>query len=388
LVKTGIDILVRENFEHLKGERISLLCHQASVSSELKYTFDLICNSNNIQLASILGPQHGVFAETQANMVEWNSYIHPWLNIPVYPLYGREVKLKKEFLNGAETVVVDLQDIGARPYTYIWTTVLLLKECARLGLEVVILDRPNPIGGTEVEGPVLKEGFESLVGVFPLAMRHGLTFAEAIVMIKEKLGISSPLTIVKMEGWHREMMFDDTSLPWVQPSPNIPTPETTILYPGMVLLEGTNISEGRGTTRPFEIVGAPWIAPEKLAKELSILELDGVIFRPIQFIPAWDKYANTMCGGVQIHITNPQKFKPVRCGAIVIWKIKQLYPEHFSWLEPPYEYEDKIPPIDIISGSAELRENIDRGDDIKELFDRWNEEEEKFLEERKPFLIY
>ncbi len=387
MVKTGCDILVEENFKRLKGKRIALLSNQASTDSNLKNIAEIVLQAG-VELVSILGPQHGIFAETQANMIEWEGYTHPWLGIPVHPLYGEEMELKEEWLHGAETVVIDLQDAGARPYTYLWTSLIVMKECSKTGIEVIVLDRPNPIGGVEVEGPVLTEGFESFVGLFPLVMRHGLTIGEALGMIKESSGITCSLSIVRMEGWRREMLFDDTKLPWVQPSPNIPTPDSALVYPGTVLLEGTNISEGRGTTRPFEIVGAPWMEPQRFAHELSRFGLEGVRFRPLYFIPTWDKYKGTTCGGVQIHVTERNKFKPVRCGAAIIAAAKKLYPDSFRWTEPPYEYEWKIPPIDIISGSDELRKVVEEGKDIETMFEKWSGEEEEFRKKREPFLLY
>lgn len=387
MVKTGCDILVEENFGRLKGKSVALLSHQASNDSRLNDIAGLMINAG-VELVSMLGPQHGLFAETQANMIEWEGYLHPWLDIPVYPLYGEKMELDKEHLHGAELVVVDLQDVGARPYTYIWTALIVMRGCSRMGVDLIVLDRPNPIGGIEVEGPLLKEGFESFVGLFPMTMRHGLTIAEALSMIRESTGIECSLSIVKMEGWNREMLFEETKLPWVQPSPNIPTADTALVYPGTVLLEGTNISEGRGTTKPFEIVGAPWIEPERFARELGRFQLEGVIFRPLYFIPTWDKYAGKRCGGIQIHVTDKYGFKPVRCGAAIIATAKKLYPEFFKWAKPPYEYEREKPPIDIITGGDELRKYVDEGKEIASLFEMWLEDEEEFREKRNRFLFY
>jgi len=387
LVRTGCDILAGENFSELKGKKIALLCNQASTDSRLNHTAELMIRAG-IELVSILGPQHGIFAETQANMIEWDGYMHPWLHIPVHPLYGEEMHVRTEQLHGAETVVIDLQDIGARPYTYIWTSLIAVEDCSKMGLETVLLDRPNPIGGIEVEGSLLKEGFESFVGLSSIAMRHGLTMGECLKMSVDLKNIKTNLKIVKMEGWKREMSYNDTELPWVQPSPNIPTPETALVYPGMVLLEGTNISEGRGTTKPFEIVGAPWIEPERFSRELSRACIEGAIFRPLHFIPTWDKYRGEVCGGIQIHVTDREKFKPIRCGAAVIFTAKKLYPDSFRWAEPPYEYEQNIPPIDIISGSDELRAAVDGGEDMESLFLKWENDEETFKKERKSFLLY
>jgi len=302
LVKTGCDILAHEKCARLKGRRTGVLANPSSVSSGLQHITDILL-ANNIELKAIFGPQHGYTGETQANMIEWKSYTHTGLEIPVYSLYGKVRTPTDTMLKGLDCVVIDLSDVGTRCYTYLWTAALMLKACAKAGIEIVVIDRPNPLGGVTVEGPIIKKGFESFVGLFPLAIRHGLTIAEALTMINESEDKKCALEIIKMNGWKRSMYYQDTSLPWVIPSPNMPHTETALLYPGMVFLEGTNISEGRGTTRPFEIIGAPWINPDELAGELSKSMLEGAVFRPLLFKPTWDKYCSNICGGVQIHVT-------------------------------------------------------------------------------------
>jgi uncharacterized protein YbbC (DUF1343 family) len=321
-------------------------------------------------------------------MIEWEGFTDPASGIPVHSLYGARRAPEAGDLDGLDCVVVDLPDVGARPYTYLWTSLLMMRACAAASVEVVVLDRPNPIGGDAIEGALLDERFRSFVGLFPLPMRHGLTMGEALAMMNARGDGACALRVVAMEGWRRGMRFEATGQPWILPSPNMPTPDTALVYPGTVLLEGTNLSEGRGTTKPFEIVGAPWIEPRPFAAELASFGLAGVAFRPLHFTPAWDKYANEPCGGIQIHVTNRSEFRPVRCGAAIVATAAKLRPDRFRWGDPPYEYEYAIPPIDIISGSAALRETIDAGRDLSGLFEQWRADEERFRADRARFLLY
>lgn len=387
MVETGCDILSAEACRRLKGDTIGLLANPASVTGDLLHTSGMLV-SRGIKLDRLFGPQHGYRGETQANMIEWDGYIHPKLDIPVHSLYGRKREPDASMLEGLDSVVIDLPDAGARPYTYLWTAVLMMRACSANGIHVLILDRPNPIGGDTIEGPMLDEDYRSFVGLYPIPMRHGLTIAEALSMIHEREGLTCKLDVVKMKGWERSMLFSETGLPWVLPSPNIPTQETALVYPGIVMLEGTNISEGRGTTRPFEIAGAPWIDADDFARTLSGYNLDGAVFRPVFFKPTWDKYSGEVCGGVQIHLKDARAFKPVRCGAAVIATASKMYPESFRWKEPPYEYEQTLPPIDIISGGPHLRKAIDSSLGLSELFKSWERDEKRFEEDRSPFLLY
>ena len=387
MVETGCDIILGESCRRFAGKRIGLLVNPSSVTRSLRPTIDVLL-SCGVRPVRIFGPQHGLRGDTQANMIEWGGFVHPTLGIPVHSLYGERRSPEPGELEGLDCVVIDLPDVGARPYTYLWTSLLMMRACAGSGVELYILDRPNPLGGESVEGAILDERFTSFVGLHPLPMRHGLTIGEALTMINARDKTGCALQVVRMEAWSRSMFFDETGQPWVLPSPNMPAPGTALVYPGTVMLEGTNISEGRGTTRPFETVGAPWIEPERFARELAAFGLAGVVFRPVSFRPAWDKYAGEMCGGVQIHVMDRSRFQPVRCGASVIAAVSRLYPAHFRWSEPPYEYEYTLPPIDIISGSAALREAIDAGADLSSLFAAWIEDERRFMGERKPFLLY
>jgi uncharacterized protein YbbC (DUF1343 family) len=321
-------------------------------------------------------------------MIEWEGYTDPHFGIPVYSLYGETRSPLPGMLSGLDIIVVDLQDVGARPYTYIWTALLMMRECAAEGIDMVVLDRPNPIGGTAVEGPVLEKGFESFVGLWPLPMRHGLTIGEILLAINNTEKNPCGLEVVRMDGWKRDMLFNDTGLPWVMPSPNIPTPDTALVYPGMVLLEGTNVSEGRGTTRPFELTGAPWIDPMELTFVLESAGLPGVSFRPAVFRPTFDKFTGEDCGGVQIHVTDRAAFRPVLCAATVIRAVSDLCPEDFRWLDPPYEYETEKPPIDIICGGPGLRAGIDSGEDVSGITAGWDGPLARFMENRAGWLLY
>ena len=387
LVETGCDIILQESCGSLAGKRVGLLVNPASVTRSLTSTLEVLL-SCGARVERIFGPQHGIRGDTQANMIEWEGFTDPASGIPVHSLYGTRRAPNPDELDGLDCVVIDLPDVGARPYTYLWTSLLMMRACAAASVEVVVLDRPNPIGGEAIEGALLDERFHSFVGLFPLAMRHGLTIGEALAMMNPHGPDACSLRVVRMKGWKRGMHFDGTGQPWVLPSPNMPTLDTALVYPGGVLLEGTNISEGRGTTKPFEIIGAPWIEPRAFVAELASFGLAGVVFRPLYFTPAWDKYANEPCGGIQIHVIDRREFRPVRCGAAIVAAAARLHPDRFRWNAPPYEYEYTIPPIDIISGSAALRETIDAGKDVSRLFDDWRADEERFRAEREQFLLY
>lgn len=387
MIETGCDIVLRESCGSLAGKRVGLLANPASVTGSLTSTLEVLL-SCGIRVDRIFGPQHGIHGDTQANMIEWKGFTDPASGIPVHSLYGARRAPEPGELDGLDCVVIDLPDVGARPYTYLWTSLLMMRACAAAGIEVVVFDRPNPIGGETVEGPLLDERFRSFVGLFPLAMRHGLTIGEALAMMNSSEKNACSLRIVRMKGWKRGMHFEGTGQPWVLPSPNMPTSDTALVYPGAVLLEGTNLSEGRGTTKPFEVAGAPWIEPRAFVAELASFGLAGVVFRPLHFTPAWDKYANEPCGGIQIHVADRDEFRPVRCGAAIVAAAARLHHDRFRWSAPPYEYEYNLPPIDIISGSAALRERIDAGRDISLLFDDWRADEERFRADRARFLLY
>jgi uncharacterized protein YbbC (DUF1343 family) len=310
------------------------------------------------------------------------------MRVPVYSLYSETREPTAAMLQGLDALVIDLQDIGARIYTYIYTMANCLRACERHGVPVIVCDRPNPIGGSAVEGALLAPGFESFVGQFPIPMRHGMTIGELARLFNEHFGIGARLEVVAMEGWRRDMYADATDLPWVMPSPNMPTLDTAIVYPGTVLFEGILLSEGRGTTRPFELVGAPWIEAERFARGLNGLGLPGVHFRPAVFEPTFQKHAKQACGGCQIHVTSRDTFRPVLVGVALAGAFRRADPGRFAWRQPPYEYEHDKMPIDILAGSAVLREQIDAGVDARAIAAGWQEDEGAFRKLREPFLLY
>jgi uncharacterized protein YbbC (DUF1343 family) len=338
--------------EKFRGARIGALLHPASVSSRLEHASRILARYNDdlFRLAAFFGPQHGFLGQTQDNMVEWKSYGHPRPRIPVHSLYGEHREPTAEMLQGLDVLLVDLQDIGARYYTFIWTMYLCMRACEQSGVAVVVLDRPNPINAVMTEGPVLDVNYKSFVGMHPIPVRHGKTIGELAQQFREEAFPKCELSILTMKNWKRQMWFDQTGLPWVMPSPNMPTLDAATVYPGMCLLEGTNISEGRGTTRPFEIFGAPFINAEQLCSELNALNLPGVFFRENYFQPTFHKFAGELCGGAQLHMIDRETFQPFLTGVEVIKCIRKIYPGKFQWKQPPYEYEWKRLPIEILIG--------------------------------------
>ena len=335
-----------------RGARIGALLHPASVSSKLEHTSRILEGHNDdlFRLAAFFGPQHGFRGQTQDNMVEWRSYEHSRLRIPVYSLYGEHREPDAEMLKGLDVLLVDLQDVGARYYTFIWTMYLCMRACENNGVAVVVLDRPNPTNGITTEGPVLDVNYKSFVGMHPIPVRHGKTIGQLAQQFREEAFPKCELAILAMKNWKRQMWFDQTSLPWVMPSPNMPTLDTATVYPGMCLLEGTNIAEGRGTTRPFEIFGAPFIDADRLCHELNKVKLPGVFFRENYFQPTFHKFAGELCSGAQLHLIDRETFQPFLTGVQIIRHIRKMYPGQFAWKQPPYEYETEKLPIEILLG--------------------------------------
>jgi uncharacterized protein YbbC (DUF1343 family) len=339
-------------------------------------------------LKALFGPQHGIRGETQDNMIEWESFVDRRTGLQVWSLYGKSRKPSEEMLADLDALVFDLQDVGTRVYTFIYTMALAMEAARECNLRFIVLDRPNPINGFQVEGAVLESEYRSFVGMFPIAMRHGMTVGELASMFNREFGIGCELDVVRMEGWRREMWYEDAGLPWVMPSPNIPTVKTAVVYPGSVLLEGTELSEGRGTTRPFEIVGAPYIEPFEMVERLMAENLPGVVFRPLSFQPTFNKFAGEVCGGVQIHVTDRSSFKPFLTGAAIISAIRSLYPDKFGWKRPPYEYVfDKLP-FDVIAGASQLRQQIEIGTSLAEIEMSWQPSLDRFVERRREYLLY
>ncbi len=388
-VRTGLDLFEEKWPARFRDARAGLLVHPASVNRKFEHAVDLFMKSKRCRLVALFGPQHGIRGETQDNMVEWKGFTDRKTGLPVFSLYGKTRKPGRRMLKDLDLVVIDLQDVGARYYTFIWTMELCMQACLERGKSVVVLDRPNPLGGFVTEGTVLDPRYASFVGNRPLPVRHGMTVGEISRYLRALYYPSLDLHVLPLEGWKRKMWFDETGLPWVMPSPNMPTLDTAIVYPGMCLLEGTLLSEGRGTTRPFEIFGAPFIDSDSLVRRLREFRLPGVVFRPLSFKPTFQKHNGNVCGGTHIHITERDRFKPFKTGVAVLKAVHDLYPDHFRWKQPPYEYETEKMPIDILAGTNRLREAIERGEDLGLMETWWREECVRFDKTvRRRFLMY
>lgn len=387
VVRLGIDRLLGAERELVRGRRVGLLCNPASIDGSFRHSADVLLDGPDVTLGAIFGPQHGFRADLQDNMIETPHARDSRRRVPVFSLYSEVREPTAEMLTGLDALVIDIQDVGTRVYTFIYTVANCLRAAARHGVPVIVCDRPNPIGGTEVEGNLLEPAYTSFVGQFPIPMRHGMTVGELARLFNEHFGIGAELHVVKMDGWTRQMYYDDTSLPWVMPSPNMPTLDTAIVYPGAVLFEGTMVSEGRGTTRPFELVGAPWIDGERLSEAMNARDLPGVHFRPVVFEPTFQKHARQSCGGCQLHVLDRRAFQPVRASVELIDELHRQDPSRFAWREPPYEYEPEKMPIDILYGSDRLRQAIADGS-VTQVIERWTRAEEDFRKMREPFLLY
>jgi uncharacterized protein YbbC (DUF1343 family) len=372
----------------LKGKRVGIVSNPASIDAEYRHMVTLLAGHKEICLAAIFGPQHGFRADVQDNMIETPHTRDSARSVPVYSLYSETREPTAEMLKDVDVLVVDLQDVGSRIYTFIYTMANCLRAGKKHGVPVIVCDRPNPIGGTKIGGPMLRKGYESFVGQFPIPLRHGMTIGELAKFFNQQGDIGADLTVVPMKHWERSMHFDETGLPWVMPSPNMPTLDTAVVYPGTVLFEGTNVSEGRGTTRPFELIGAPWIDPEALAAKLALHRMPGVHFRATVFEPTFQKHAKQPCGGVQIHVLDRDAFLAVQSAVAVLIEIRAQNPSHFEWRQPPYEYEKEKLPFDILAGSSELRLQIEAGIPARTIYFSWQDDHDAFAKERRPFLLY
>jgi uncharacterized protein YbbC (DUF1343 family) len=384
-VTLGSDILFDRGL--LQGRVIGLVCNPASIDATLRHAIDR-AEGSGIRLGAIFGPQHGFRSDLQDNMIESPHGDDASRGVRVYSLYSETRVPTAEMLAGLDALVIDLQDVGTRIYTYIYTMANCLTAAAAHGIPVVVCDRPNPLGGTQVEGPMLLPGFTSFVGQYPIPMRHGMTIGELARLFNEHFGIGAKLEVIAMQGWSRDQYFDATGLTWVLPSPNLPTLDSAIVYPGTVLFEGTNVSEGRGTTRPFELIGAPWVSPEPFCAAMNARGLPGVFFRPHAFEPTFQKHAGRLCGGCQVHVTDRSVFRPVESGVALLEAFVDAGPGQFEWREPPYEYEATKAPIDILYGSPHLREGLSMGRTTNDLVQPWPDEVADFLTLREQYLLY
>lgn len=390
-VVSGLDVLTRRKATDLAGKRIGLLAHAASVTSELQYAWDVLASVPEVELKVLFSPEHGLTGTHQDLEGVIKGQESPLKGVRVCSLYGTSpdsLKPSKEMLEGVDVLLVDLQDVGSRYYTYVATLAYCMEACRDAGPEIWVLDRPNPISGGKVEGSSLVPEVRSFVGRYPMPVRHGMTIGECAGLINDFYGVMCRLRVVPMEGWRRSMWYDQTGLPWVMPSPNMPTLDTATVYPGTCLIEGTNLSEGRGTTRPFEIVGAPWIEPKPLARRLQEIGLPGVSFRPLWFKPAFQKHAGKTCGGVQIHVLNRDRFLPFLTGVHLVCTIAWLWPEPFAWRQETYEFESHRPAIDLLAGGAWLRDVVEGKRDLESLPSEWDEQIRSFEGIRRQHLIY
>lgn len=384
----GIENLCGERADLMQGRRVGLVCNQASVDHELRHSADILKSVGAVNLTTLFGPQHGIRGDVQDNMVETPHTRDVETGLPVYSLYSETREPTEEMLRDVDVLVCDLQDVGCRIYTFVYTIANCMRVAQRLGKRVIVCDRPNPIGGVAVEGNLLEPGFESFVGQFPLPTRHGMTAGELSKMFNEHWGIGCDLEVVTMSGWSRELWFDEIDAPWVLPSPNMPTLDSATVFPGTVHLEGTQVSEGRGTTRPFELVGAPYVEAGNFARKLESIGLPGVRFRPTNFLPTFQKHAGVTCGGVQIHVLDRLQLRSVITGLAVVKTCFDLYGDDFRWKEPPYEYVFDKNPFDVISGTDRLRNSIERGDSLEDLDRLWHEGLAEFEEVRQRYLLY
>lgn len=387
-VQTGLENLLAHPPAWLGGKRLGLLCNPASVDRRLRHARDLIQARFPGQLKALYSPQHGFFAEKQDNMIESDHITDPVLGLPVFSLYGETRIPTEEMLAPIDVLLVDLQDVGTRVYTFIYTVSHCLEAAGKYGKKVVVLDRPNPIDGLRVEGNCLEPETASFVGRYPIPMRHGLTIGEIAMLFNQAFGIGCELEVIPLKGWRRSMRFEATGLPWVPPSPNLPTAASALVYPGQVLWEGTNVSEGRGGTQPFEVFGAPFFKTREILGGMEKECLAGVCLRPLVFEPTFNKWAGSACHGFQIHVTDPALYRPYETTLALLRSVLACHPDQFAWKQPPYEYEFEKLPIVLLTGSCSLHRQLEAGVAVKSLAAGWKAALDRFKSLRTPFLIY
>ncbi|WP_105980632.1 exo-beta-N-acetylmuramidase NamZ family protein [Bacillus paralicheniformis] len=377
-VSPGIEVIMNKK-SILKGKRVGLITNPTGVNSALTSSIDLLHQAPGIELTALYGPEHGVRGDAQAGD-KVDSYIDEKTGLPVYSLYGDTRKPTPEMLKNVDVLLFDIQDVGTRFYTYIYTMAYAMEAAKENSIPFIVLDRPNPQSGLKVEGPVLDPDYSSFVGMYPIPLKHGMTAGELAKLFNDEFNIGADLTIIKMKGWKRQMFFEDTGLPFVLPSPNMPTPDTGIVYPGTGLIEGTNMSEGRGTTKPFELIGAPYMKSTELAEKLNGLKLPGVRFRAASFTPTFSKHQNKLCHGVELYVTNRSAFKPVNTGIAIIKTVHDLYPDDFEFL-PSGNFNRLI-------GNGWVKAMIEQGASIDEIVKKYEADQKRFMNIRKKYLLY
>jgi uncharacterized protein YbbC (DUF1343 family) len=387
-VQTGLERFIESPPSWISGKRIGLLCNPASIDTNFRHVRELINRKFPGRLQALYSPQHGFFAEKQDNMIESDDMTDPMLEIPVLSLYGKTRIPDKKMFYPIDVLIVDLQDVGTRVYTFIYTMSYCLEAAKKFGKKVLVLDRPNPVSGSITEGNCLTSECTSFVGRYPIPMRHGLTIGELSLLFNKEYGINCDLEVIPMKGWNRKMFFQDTGLAWIPPSPNLPSPLSAMVYTGQVLWEGTNVSEGRGTTQPFEIFGAPFINTKLLLSTLGGNRLPGATLRPVVFEPISNKWKGSRCKGFQIHVTDPYKFKPYITTLRLLQAVIFHHKDRFHWKLPPYEYEFKRHPIDLIIGDKGIRRRIENFDDIDNIEKSWMDDLKGFMEISRKYHLY
>ncbi len=389
-MRTGLERLIEEPRRWLDSLRVGLVANPTTVDRQLNHAVDLLHDHPEIDLRILFGPEHGIRGAAQA-MVEVGNTADASTGLPEVSLYGptfESLSPTPEDLRAIDVLIFDIQDVGARYYTYAATMALCMKVASDCDVKVVVLDRPNPIGGVQIEGGTLLPGLENFCALYPVPQRHAMTVGELARLYNDAFGIACDLDVVKCEGWARSDYYDATGLPWVMPSPNMPTLETAIVYPGMCLLEGTNLSEGRGTTRPFELFGAPFVEPQRLREELQSYALPGVNFRPCTIEPTFEKHAGRRCGALQLHVEDRLTFDSYRTGLAILVAARKLYSRDFAWRTEMYEYRDDVPAIDLLTGDPAVREAIDSGCDIAAVTDIACKTPSTFNSGRPAALLY
>ena len=381
-MKLGLDVFLEKDFLPFKGKRIGLVSNMTGVNKRLIPSIDLFFEHPDINLTALYGPEHGIRGDAkEGEQVE--SSIDPYTNLPVYSLYGKSKKPSKEMLDPVDVIVFDLQDIGSRYYTFIYTMAYVMEACKEHGKQFVVLDRPNPISGEKMEGNLVEDDVRSFVGLLPIPNRHGMTVGELALLYKNEFGYDCDLTVIPMQGWKRKLYFDETGLFWVPPSPNTTNMDMSILYPGTCLVEGTNLSEGRGTTRPFELIGAPFIDGQQLAKEFNQRKVSGVLARPTSFIPFYQKHKEQICGGIQLHVENRHQLNSLEAGITLLETIAEMYPSDFHFIS---NENDKYF-FDLLAGTKRLKSLVSEGKS-RDFLESCHEKLESFQQLKEPYLIY
>ncbi|MBN2381480.1 DUF1343 domain-containing protein [bacterium] len=386
-VLSGFEVSRTNGFREFNGSRIGLVANHTSVGADLLPSFYHLISSSDLKLVRLFSPEHGLWGTAQ-DQEQVKTERDPRTGLEIVSLYGQQLAPSEEMIADCDLIVFDIQDIGVRYYTFVYTMLLTMKVCAAASKPFMVLDRPNPLGGLKREGNLLEPAFRSFVGLYPLPVVHGLTVAELALFINETEQIRCQLQVVPCQGWHRDMLYEQTGLTWVPPSPNMPALTTAHVYAGSCLFEATNVSEGRGTTLPFELIGAPWIDPFEWLEALNYYRLEGVRFRPLYFRPLTNKHAGLTCGGLQIHVLDRPNFQAYLTGIVMLKTLFALYPKRCAWKQPPYEFEQHKLPIDILCGNEAIRLWIEQGQFLSELSSTWPDQVRSFENRIAPFLLY